>query len=611
MSADAIRALTERANVGAPVGEIDRELSRLLPDAARDADEAAVDVALREMGRLRGYGGIVAAAARTVARLRKEARKVKRSDPGGVDGAPEGFCIASDMGGDEMIAGAWAQLQPREGENPPLYRQPGRLVQVMNDGEMVTVDGDGLRALLAHRCAWHKWVTAPDGGGGWKRIAFPPQDLTSAMSSAAMVAVADLPGLDAVVRAPYVAADGEVVTRPGYTTHDRTLLLPHALDVRRMPLAQAVEVLRDWLADFPFIDEAGFTHAVGVALTPLVRRMINGPVPPVLIEAPKPRTGKTLLAQALCTPAMGWPGLQNWPTQPEEQEKTVFASVLKAHAATILDNIKGRVDSPSLEGVTTAYPTWRGRPLGTSEEREVPHLTQWVLTSNNGQFPEDMIGRLVTIRLDRKVERPDLVDTSKFRHPRIKDFTEANRGRILSALLSLVKAWTQAGRPAPSCPAKGSFEAWREVVGGILQYAGLDGFLAGASASRAEMDEWRALVAMWAAAHGTARIRLGKLIEICDEKDLVQNDLGGGGDHARLIRLGAAVKARTDQVFDVDRGLVLEAMGEPGEAPDATLDRCRYAGELGGARPPLIGMWRIAVPRTIAGAKMYYLERVE
>jgi len=610
MSADAIRALTERASAGAPVGEIDQELSRLLPGAARDGDEAAVDVALRELGRLRGYGAVGAAAARTVARLRKDARKAKRSDAG-VDGdAPEGFCITSDMGGDEMIAGAWAQLQPREGENPPLYRQPGRLVQVMNDGEMVTVDGDGLRALLAHRCAWHRWASSPDGGGGWKRIAFPPPDLTSAMSSAAMVAVADLPGLDAVVRAPYVAAGGVVVTRPGYTPHDRTLLLPHSFDVRRVPVAQAVEVLRDWLADFPFIDDAGFTHAVGTALTPLVRRMINGPVPPVLIEAPKPRTGKTLLAQALCTPAMGWPGVQSWPSQPEEQDKTIFASVLKAHAATILDNIKGRVDSQCLEGVTTAYPTWRGRPLGTSEEREVPHLTQWVLTSNNGSFPEDMIGRLVTIRLDRKVERPELVDTSKFRHPRIKEFTEANRGRILSALLSLVEAWTKAGRPAPSCPAKGSFEAWREVVGGILQHAGLGGFLVGASASRAEMDEWRSLVAMWAAQHGTARIRLGKLMEICDEKDLVQADLGGSGDHARLIRLGAAVKARTDQVFDIDRALVLEAMGEPGESPDTTIERCCYAGEVGGQRHLLIGMWKIAAPRTIAGAKMYYLERV-
>ena len=620
---DNLQALIDRAATIKRT-EVDATLTAMLPDLAQEPDEAMVDCQIRSIGQeVRGLGVVTAAALRALAKLRKATRRSRPAAPAAAPVAtqteaqdtgprdPDGVYVETDAGGDEMIRRAWACMEARDGEAPVIYRQPGRLVRVGDAGEMVEVDRDGLRGMLAQRAPWYRWRKGTeDSPGGWQRINFPPSELAGIMVSGAVAMDAPVPPLDAVVGVPYVSRSGEVIRAPGYEAESRTLLLRHDLPVAPMPLHEAAALLRDWIADFPFSTPGGATHAIGLALTPLVRRMIDGPVPPVLIEAPKPRSGKTLLAQAMLAPVLGWSAVQAWPSAQEEQEKTIFASLLRAHPAAILDNIKGRVDSPALEMVVTAHPTVRGRPLGSSEEREVPHLTQWVLTSNNGSFPEDMIGRLITIRIDRGVERPDLIDTSGFRHPDIKEYTMKNRAKLLSALLSLVRAWIKAERPAPSCPFKGSFAVWRQVVGGILQHAGFTGFMEGVSASRAEMDEWRAVVAAWAQAHGEGRVRLAKLAEMCDARDLAQGEMGGGGDHARLIRLGGAIRARAGQVFEVDADLIGEVFGGANERAEDVLERHRMTEDGGAGRVALTGTWCVQAARTIAGAKMYSLKRL-
>ncbi len=613
---DNLRALVERASTITRT-EVDTALTAMLPDLAREPDEALVDCQIRGIGQeVRGLGVVAVAALRALAKLRKAAKRTRTAAPppadsvsAGDDRDPTGVYVEADAGGTEMIRRAWACMEARDGEVPIIYRQAGRLVRVGSGGEMVEVDRDGLRGVLAQRAQWYRWRVSLTGAG-WARMAFPPSELAGIMVSGAVAMDAPVPPLDVVVGVPYVDRAGEVVRAPGYDAGSRTLLLPHDLPVSEMPPGDAAALLQDWIADFPFATGGGAAHAVGLALTPLIRRMIDGPVPPVLIEAPKPRSGKTLLAQALLAPVLGWSAVQAWPSGQEEQEKTIFASLLRAHPATILDNVRGRVESAALEMITTAYPTVRGRPLGSSDEREVQHLTQWVLTTNNGSFTEDMIGRLVTIRIDWKLERPDLIDTSGFRHPDIKDYTMKNRAALLSALLSLVRAWVKAGRPPPACPAKGSYEMWRLVTGGILQHAGFTGFLEGVSASRAEIDEWRAIVAVWAQAHGEGRVRLAKLAEMCDSRDLAQGEMGSGGDHARLIRLGAALRARAGQVFEVDNGLIVEVFGASDEEALDVLTRNRMTEDGGAGRAPLAGTWCIQPVRTIVGTKMYSLKHL-
>jgi hypothetical protein len=58
------------------------------------------------------------------------------------------------------------------------------------------------------------------------------------------------------------------------------------------------------------------------------------------------------------------------------------------------------------------------------------------------------------------------------------EWVKSERGRILAAIYTLARAWIQAEKPKPkNIAALGSFESWRDFVGGILEIAGIIGFL--------------------------------------------------------------------------------------------------------------------------------------
>ena len=65
----------------------------------------------------------------------------------------------------------------------------------------------------------------------------------------------------------------------------------------------------------------------------------------------------------------------------------------------------------------------------------------------------------------------------RIRHPDLKAWVGGNRGEIIAALLTLARAWFSAGQPAPSTAVPGGYESWATVVGGILEHAGIAGFL--------------------------------------------------------------------------------------------------------------------------------------
>lgn len=606
------------------LGEI-REILSLAKDKASDKDtlierlfivplcgSKEEESLLARLACIRGWAAIVgrvqAAYKARAATQVLGAGAPRSTEPSGLSVDEDGAMhVRCGMDGAETLHAAWQVMIPAGDELPPLYRQPGRLVRVI-DGQPIEVNSDALRGLLAQRASWYKWK-ALDDGGEWKRVPLPPTEYPSIMASGAIAAAAKVPALDSILGVPFVGADGGIVKKPGYYAADKTLLLPHGMSVSAMPLADAREVLLDWVADFPFASQSGIAHAIGLALTPLVRRMIRGPVPPVLIEAPKPRTGKTLLAQALAAPSSGWVAVRPFPDRPEEQEKAVFAALLKGKPVIVLDNLKGRIDSPTLEMTLTAYPTVSGRILGASDEVEVAARSQWVLTSNNGEFSEDMIGRLVVIRLDRRTERPDLLDVKSLRHPDIKGWMEDNKNVLLSALLTLVKEWNLAGRPGPAegTPGKGSFEAWREIIGGILCYAGIEGFLQVASANRVEADEWRGFVTLWAKKFGETKARLKELYQLCQTFEVLQDVLGSGNEQAQLIRLARAIQARRDQIFDINTSAVLAALKADDEDESSALDRCQWCDSPDSG--PLQGAWKVGGLVRIQGSAFYRLAR--
>src|SRR5438876_7662034 len=159
---------------------------------------------------------------------------------------------------------------------------------------------------------------------------------------------APLPILSRIVEAPVFAADGALVTVPGYHEGSRTYYAPRTdFNVPAIPTAPAPEdierarnlLVQDLLGDFPFTSDAERAHALAFLLLPFVRELIGGPTPLHLVEKPSPGTGASLLVEVLAFPAAGHPtAVLTEGRNEEEWRKRITAKLASAPAITVIDN---------------------------------------------------------------------------------------------------------------------------------------------------------------------------------------------------------------------------------------------------------------------------------
>ena len=181
----------------------------------------------------------------------------------------------------------------------------------------------------------------------------------------------------------------------------------------------------------------------------------------------------------------------------------------------------------------------------------LPECT-WIATGNNPEFSNEMARRLVRIRLDARVDQPWRREA--FRHPDLMGWVRANRARLVAACLTLCRAWISAGRPHGQ-RSIGSYEAWAQTMGGILEVAGIEGFLENLddmmAASDSEGAMWRGFISSWWDRFGTAEVGSSDLYDlaITCEPPL---PLGSGNERSQRTRLGKSLGRMRDRVFAVD-----------------------------------------------------------
>jgi hypothetical protein len=251
-------------------------------------------------------------------------------------------------------------------------------------------------------------------------------------------------------------------------------------------MAKAKGLLKELIDDFPFKTPGDQANAFAVMLTPLARNMISGPTPFFLIEAPVMGTGKTKLAEALLIPALGRPSTTAQPENDDEWRKSITASLADSPQAIWYDNLAGSLKSQKLEQVLTSD-VWTDRWLGETRTVSLPVRCTWVGTANNLQVLGDLHRRIVWIWLVSLMERPEDRDPSQFKH-RLPEWAMQNRGDLLWAALVLIRAWVEKGRP-PGPQSMASFESWAKTIGGILQVAGVEGFLDAQKERRIDSDD--------------------------------------------------------------------------------------------------------------------------
>jgi len=294
----------------------------------------------------------------------------------------------------------------------------------------------------------------------------------------------DLPTIEGIARSPFLRFDGTIAVEVGYDAPSRMYLAstmpvavpdePNAEDVRL-----AVGVIDEMIADFPLATAADRAHVFGLLLTLVTRHLV--PLSPLFaFDGNGPGVGKNLLSECCVYVATGeWAQTDPLSLDAEEQRKHI-TSIMAAGRNVALFDEAHIVSGTSLARLITST-TWGDRLLGYSRQVSYPNRMVTIALGNNIEVQGDMPRRTVVIRLSSSLSRPEL--RADFRHDNLRAWVAQNRSAVLEAVLTILRAWVVAGRPAGTTKL-GSFDAWAEMVGGALEHAGVEGFLSNADEMR-------------------------------------------------------------------------------------------------------------------------------
>lgn len=459
---------------------------------------------------------------------------------------------------DRLTTLAWAAI--RLANTPPtLFRSGGIASRIEGDDKdeplVRTVESRRMRYHLARVANWTKTVGSKANAHDVPTS--PPMEVVNDVLATPNM---PLPVLTRIVEAPVFAADGTLQTEPGYHAASQTYYAPAkgfvVADIAERPTSQEIKTARELLTvellgDFPFIGPAELAHAVALLILPFVRELIDGSTPLHLFEKPSPGTGATLLCDMLAMPATGRP----LPTMTEgrsedEWRKRVTSKLRSPSQFFFIDNLRGRLDSAAVASAITS-PTWDDRVLGASEVVKIPVRCAWLASGNNPALSSEMARRTVRIRMDARMDRPWLREG--FRHPNLRAWTKQNRGRLVWSALTLGQAWIAEGRPA-GAKTLGMFESWAETIGGILDVAGIPGFLDNLTncyeESDAEGATWRAFLASWWDTFQSLPVKVSDLYSIATGDDCLS--LGNGSEQSQRVVLGKMLAEKRDHVFDLE-----------------------------------------------------------
>ena len=461
---------------------------------------------------------------------------------------------------------------------PEMFVRAGALVRVREDEhgtpQIQNMDLNHVRGR-ADRCA--DFVRITKQGDNWIETRVNPPEIV--VKDLMALPTWPFSALEAVVESPILRPDGSIFDAPGYDAKSRLYYRPvpgfrHPeipTDPGKDEVRAALDLVNEAIGEFPYADKSSAANTLGLLVTLLIRQAIPGPAPLALIDAPQAGTGKTLLAEIVAMIGTGRAGeMLGAPRDDEEWRKQITSKLSAGGTLIVVDNVENALYAPSLARALTSR-TWTDRVLGRSEMVTVSQRATWIATGNNISLRGDLPRRCYWIRLDAKESRP--WKREQFKHPDLTSWVEKSRGELVGAVLTIARGWYAAGKPkAKDVPRLGSFEAWAEIVGGILAFAGIEGFLGNLEELYSKADEgnaeWEAFLEEWWRQRGEDPIAVKDLAKLIEDEKLLRDALPGDLSEARdkgegsfTRRLGKAIAKRAGTRYG-DNGLHIMEAGE-------------------------------------------------
>jgi putative DNA primase/helicase len=407
---------------------------------------------------------------------------------------------------------------------PRLYVRASQPVPIRRNEEdeliIEDMDVDRVTYELTHAADY-----VDDLGKDDPKLVYPPRAVASYVLSALGWS---FPVLKAVTTVPVFRPDGTVVLDEGYDEATSLIYAPEkgfSVSVPEKPKKPDVEAAKKLIAevmgDFPYVDQASIANTFALAMTPVLRELIDGPVPMACIDKPSPGTGATLLVESLALATSGRdPGALGAYEDNNEMRKAITSALHNPEGWLFLDNVDVEFKGSALARVLTAG-VWEDRILGVSKTLRAPVRSVWVATGNNLELSLEIARRSYWIRMDAHLEKPWERKASNFTHPELKAWVRANRARIVEAFLTIGRYWFVRKQPIPNdVPAIGSFEAWSGTMGGVLHTAGVEGFLQNSAQlyekAISNSSLWAAFLEVWYDTYGDTPVTASKVADNVD-----------------------------------------------------------------------------------------------
>lgn len=289
---------------------------------------------------------------------------------------------------------------------------------------------------------------------------------TAKLISASVAFREALPPIHVLTRCPVlIERAGRLIQISGYDRESG--IFAGEEPAEPMELAVARRLLWEALDGFHFATPADRTRALAAMITPTLvfGGLLKGRAPVDLGEADVSQTGKgyrnrltaAIYAQSLITVTQQRGGVGS-------MEETFNTALIRGANFIVLDNVRGKLDSPSVESFLTEEVYMARAPYREPVEID-PRRVVVMLTSNKADMTTDMANRSCCVRI---LKQPENYLFKSYPEGDILDHVRAQQPRYLGAVFAVVQAWHAAGCPK-TAEARHTFRPWGPTLDWITR----------------------------------------------------------------------------------------------------------------------------------------------
>ena len=327
------------------------------------------------------------------------------------------------------------------------YQSGGLIVSISTDPttgdpSIVPLSSHSLLRDLSTAITWERYTKTD----GWFTCD-PPERYVRTLDNSQTYRY--LPPLKGLVRQPYFReSDGTLIMEAGYDPKSQRFAVfdPKQFEIPNPTLEEArkaLAVLEDLLTEFHFVSPADKSAALSAIFTAVFRSSIPH-APAFHVKAPVFGSGKTYLCELIGSFAGPAPNFKvSYPTTEEEATKVILSLLLISPAVIEFDDMSSDwIPHGVIKRMLTAE-FITDRILGVSKTATVSTRALLLGSGNNVAPIGDLLRRVLTIHLDARSMTPATLTYNKQPVEEVR----RNRGKYVSAVLTIVLAWKVANSP--------------------------------------------------------------------------------------------------------------------------------------------------------------------